>query len=128
MQIIDMHSLFLVFMWVLFSIWVVVALILVMHFLLPKVILDKYFIPPFFKPGECALFTGIPYAPIRTIMLMRVLGFPKSGKKRGLTEAYKLAPIWYQITSKVLINAIFSITILLILIVSIFCIDLVLNK
>ena len=125
---IDMHILFLVFMWGLFSIWVVVVLVLVMHFLMPKAILDKYFIPPYFKPGECALFTGIPYAPIRTIMLMRVLGFPKTGKKRGLTEAYKLAPFWYQISSKVLINAIFLITILLILIFLFFCVDLVFNK
>ncbi|MFT6121793.1 MAG: hypothetical protein ACJASG_000311 [Oleiphilaceae bacterium] len=115
-------------MWGLFSIWVVVALVLVMHFLMPKAVLKKYFIPPYFKPGECVIFTGIPYAPIRTIMLMRVLGFPKTGKKRGLTEAYKLAPLWYQITSKVLINAIFLITILLFLILLMFCVDLVLNK
>jgi hypothetical protein len=128
MQMIDMHILFLVFMWVLFSIWVVVALVLVMHFLMPKVILEKYFIPPYFKSGECVLFTGIPYAPIRTIMLMRVLGFPKTGKKRGLTEAYKLAPLWYQIASKTLINTIFAITLLLFLLALIFCVDLVLNK
>jgi len=123
-----MHTLFLVFMWVLFSIWVVAFLVLVMHFLMPKVILDKFFMPPYFKLGECKLFAGIPYAPIRTIMLMRVLGFPKSGTKRGLTEAYKFSPVWYQIMSKVLINAIFTITTLLVLIVSIFCVDLVLNK
>ena len=128
MQIIDMPTLFVFFMWVLSSIWVVVVLILFMHFLMPKVILDKYFIPPYFKPGECELFRGIPYAPIRTIMLMRILGFPKSGKKRGLTEAYKLVPFWYQMLSKVLINSIFLISFLLLLIFAIFSVDLVFNQ
>jgi hypothetical protein len=36
-------------------------------------------------------------------MFMRVLGFPDSGKMRGLTEAYKLAPVWYRNISKAIV-------------------------
>jgi len=128
MPIIDMHTLFIVFMSVLFSVWGVVLLIIVMHFLMPKTVLDSYFKPPYFKLGECKLFTGFPYAPMRTIMLMRVLGFPHSGEKRGLTEAYKLVPSWYQMASKFIIGSIFIIAVLLVIILLIFSADLLLNK
>jgi|GEM_PF-1135990 len=75
----------------------------IMHLLMPKAILDKYFKPPYFKAGECALFTGIPFSTIRTVMFMRVLSSPNSGKKRGMTEAYKLAPRWYIILSRIIV-------------------------
>ena len=125
---IDMHTLFIVFMSVLLSVWGVFFLIIVMHFLMPKTVLDNYFKPPYFKLGECNLFTGFPYAPMRTIMLMRVLGFPHSGEKRGLTEAYKLVPPWYQFASKLVISSIFIIAVLLIIILLIFSVDLLLNN
>lgn len=82
---------------------VLVLAILVMHFLMPKTIIETYFKPPYFKPAECALFSGFPYAPMRTVMFMRVLGFPDSGKVRGLTEAHILAPTWYRKASKVVV-------------------------
>jgi len=41
------------------------------------------------------MFTGIPFGYMRTAMFIRALGFPKSGKKRGVEEAYKLVPVWY---------------------------------
>lgn len=37
-------------------------------------------------------------------MFMRLAGWPQSGKRRGLTEAYKLAPRWFQVVSKILIQ------------------------
>lgn len=36
-------------------------------------------------------------------MFMRLAGWPSSGKKRGLTEAYKLAPLWFQRMSRIFI-------------------------
>jgi hypothetical protein len=80
-----------------------IVTVLVMHFLMPKMVLERYFKPPYFKSGECAIFSGFPFAIMRTVMFMRVLGFPKSGQKRGLTGAYKLAPRWYRNISKVIV-------------------------
>ena len=78
-----------------------VPILLLMHFLMPRAVLEAYFRPPYFGEMEVELFTGIPYAPMRTIMLMWVLAFPKYGKKRNLTEAYLLAPQWYRNLSRV---------------------------
>jgi hypothetical protein len=75
----------------------------IMTLLMPKPVLDKYFKPPYFKAGECAFLTGIYFGLVRTAMFMRVLGFPGSGKKRGMTEVYKLAPRWYIILSRIIV-------------------------
>jgi hypothetical protein len=82
---------------------VLLIAILVMHFLLPKEILKKYFKPPYFREFECQFFSGIPYAPIRTVMFMRVIGFPNSGNVRGLTEVFLMAPHWFRLTSRFVI-------------------------
>ena len=73
---------------------------LIIHFLMPRAILDKYFKPPYFREGEIALFTGIPYAPMRTVMLVGVMVFPRLGKKRKLTELHLETPRWYLIAAK----------------------------
>jgi len=75
--------------------------LLLMHILIPKKVLQNYFKPPFFRPAEIVFFSGIPFVLMRTVMLMWVLAFPRFGKKRNLTEAYKLAPPWYRIVSAV---------------------------
>jgi hypothetical protein len=82
---------------------IVLLSILIMHFLMPKQVLERYFKPPYFREFECLFFTGIPYAPIRTVMFMRAIAYPGSGKKRGITEAHLLVPKWYRLISKVLI-------------------------
>ncbi len=74
--------------------------IFIMHILMPKKVLKTYFKEPYFRPGEIAMFTGIPFGYMRTSMFMRILGFPASGKKRGVENAYKLAPVWYCKLSK----------------------------
>ena len=106
---------FISMMWVSASVFMVGICILIMHFLMPKAVLDTYFKPPYFNQGECLLFTGIPYAPMRTIMLMRVIASPASGKKRGITKADQLVPEWYIIASKVIVRAIYVTSALLIL-------------
>lgn len=77
--------------------------IFVIHFLVPRNLLRKYFKEPYFSPAETEFFSGFPFGYIRTVMFMRLVGFPKSGKKRGLTEAYRLAPPWFRLTSKVVL-------------------------
>jgi len=76
------------------------VLVLIMHFLMPKKVLKTYFKEPYFNAGEIAMFTGFPFGYMRTAMFMRALAFPASGKKRGVENAYKLAPVWYCKISK----------------------------
>lgn len=91
--------------------------ILTMHFLMPKAILEKYFKPPYFRPMEVEMFTGIPYAPMRTVMLLWAMAYPKLGKKRGLTTAYMDAPQWYRLSGGILITSILVVLILILLLV-----------
>jgi len=109
-SIITGHNVFMLFIWLVFA-WFLVAIpyLLVMHFLMPRSILDRYFRPPYFREFECHLFTGIPYAPMRTIMFMGVIVFPRLGKKRKMTSVYLDAPRWYQIASKAWFYIIFVI-------------------
>ncbi len=102
---------FLVVMGLIIVLWIIFAMILVMHFLMPTTVLEKYFKPPYFKEIECKLFNGFPYAPTRTIMFMTVFAFPDRGKKRTLTEAYLLAPPWYRTASKIILTSLVSIMI-----------------
>ena len=76
------------------------VLIFIMHILMPKNVLKTYFKEPYFSITEITMFTGFPFGYMRTAMFNRVLGFPSSGKKRGLENAYKLAPVWYCKASK----------------------------
>jgi len=69
--------------------------ILIMHILMPRKVLKAYFKEPYFNSGEIAMFTGFPFGYIRTSMFMGILAFPAKGKKRGVENAYKLAPVWY---------------------------------
>jgi hypothetical protein len=66
----------------------------VMHFFVPKAMLQTYFKPPYFSSTEVEIFTGFPLGYMR----------PNSGKKRGLTEAYKLAPLWFRRASKIIVS------------------------
>jgi len=74
--------------------------ILIMHILMPRKVLKAYFKEPYFNAGEIAMFTGFPFGYMRTAMFMRGLAFPASGKRRGLENAHKLAPVWYCKVSK----------------------------
>jgi len=89
-----------VFIIVMLAVMLSIVFIFIMHILMPKKVLKTYFKEPYFGPGEIALFTGFPFGYMRTSMFMRILGFPASGKKRGVENAYKLAPVWYCKASK----------------------------
>jgi hypothetical protein len=101
-----------IFLWI--AAMACLACVLGMHALVPKALLRTYFKEPYFSPAEIEFFTGFPFGYIRTVMFMRLAGFPKSGKKRGLTEAYKLAPRWFQIASKIILIALVTTTLPLI--------------
>lgn len=100
-----------VVMWLILAAWGIFVIILIMHFLMPSAVLEKYFKPPYFKETECSLFSGFPYAPIRTVMFMAVFAFPRRGEKRKLTEAHLLAPRWYKAASKLILISLMLIVI-----------------
>ncbi|MCR6652959.1 MAG: hypothetical protein NVV73_16400 [Cellvibrionaceae bacterium] len=83
---------------------VCVAATFFIHILVPKSLLKTYFKPPHFSAGEVAIFSAFPFMFMRTVMFMRIVGFPNSGKKRGLTQAYQLAPSWFRLVSKVVVG------------------------
>ncbi len=91
--------------------------IFIMHILMPKIVLETYFKEPYFGPGEIEMFTGFPFGYMRTAMFMRALGFPASGKKRGVEKAYKIAPLWYCKMSKYFILFFMPLMALLILLI-----------
>lgn len=78
-------------------------IVFAVHFFVPKNMLSTYFKEPYFSPAEIEFFTGFPFAYVRTVMFMRLSGWPNSGQKRGLTEACMLAPRWFRCVSKVVI-------------------------
>ncbi len=92
------------------------VLIFIMHILMPKIVLKTYFKEPYFSSGEITIFTGFPFAYMRTTMFMRALAFPASGKKRGVENAYKIAPTWYCKASKYIIIFFIPVITLMILI------------
>jgi len=89
--------------------------IFIMHILMPKNVLTTYFKEPHFSVTEITMFTGIPFGYMRTAMFMRALAFPSSGKRRGVENAYKLAPAWYCKASKYFIIFFISLATLLVL-------------
>ncbi len=103
----------------LFGVMLSLVLIFIMHILMPKSVLKTYFKEPYFSATEITMFTGFPFGYMRTAMFNRVLGFPSSGKKRGLEGAYKLAPVWYCKASKYIIIFIIPNLALLILLTTI---------
>ena len=72
----------------------------IMHLLMPKKVLQKYFKPPHFSETEIAFFTGPPYCMVRTVMFMGVFSYPHKGEVRKMTEAYLMVPLWYRKLSK----------------------------
>jgi len=79
--------------------------IFIIHFFVPKVMIKTYFKEPYFSLLEIKLFTGPPYAYMRTVMMMRLAGWPDCGKKRGIpATAHEVCPVWFQVLSRVFIR------------------------
>ncbi len=100
---INMALLFEVTLFLFLGIMVTFFFIFMMHILMPRKVLETYFREPYFSSTEITMFTGFPFGYMRTAMFMRALGFPASGKRRGVENAYKLAPVWYCKASKYII-------------------------
>ncbi|HHF3219938.1 TPA: hypothetical protein ACPJ2X_000945 [Vibrio diabolicus] len=75
----------------------------IMHLLMPKKIVGNYFKKPYFNEFELSLFTGWPYAFFRTLMFVRLIVQPSSGKKRKLPNISGEVPKWYRYLSILLL-------------------------
>jgi hypothetical protein len=73
------------------------------RFFVPKAMEETCFREPFFSPAEIAIYSAFPFTYFKPFIFMRLAGFPQSGKKRGLTEAYKLTPLWFRQFSRAFI-------------------------
>lgn len=99
MSLMSGFNFFMLYMGVLCSGLFILPFFVLMHFLMPKAVLAQYWKQPYVRNVELALFTDTIYAPMRTIMLMRVIAFPRFGRKRGITKANLLVPGWYRLAS-----------------------------
>lgn len=103
MPLMNGQLIFLVMMGLAFSFVPFSLCLLLMHFLMPQAILDRYWKEPHFRPFELMLFSGWSFfAPMRTIMLMWTFMFPRFGSKRGIIEPHRLVPRWYWIAAIVM--------------------------
>ncbi|SDU32476.1 hypothetical protein [Halopseudomonas salegens] len=100
----------------------------VMRLFLPKAMFEAYFKEPYFSHTEIAIFSAFPFTFFRVIMFMRLAGWPSSGKRRGMTEAYLLAPIWFRRISKVMISILLVLFPSVVILGGVFAIAAVLDK
>lgn len=77
-----------------------IPVLVVLHFLMPKEVLARYWREPYFTPFELGLFSVPIFGLLRTASLMRGIAYPRLGQRRGITEANLLVPRWYVIASK----------------------------
>lgn len=88
--------------------WLAIAFVLwmppgwlIMRFITPKVILDRYFKEPHFTFGELIWLSRFPGTLIRTNIFTAAAINPKWGKRRQMTDFLEYAPRWYVITARV---------------------------
>lgn len=108
------------FYWFVLSLFIAIfcclIFIFIFHFFVPKVMTETYFKEPYFSAFEIELFTGPPYAYMRSAMMMRLAAWPDCGKKRGIpATAHEVCPVWFQVVSKIFI--LFVLTVLALLII-----------
>jgi hypothetical protein len=79
--------------------------VFVVHFFVPKILLERYFKPPHFSEAEIQFFTSGVAAYIRTVMFMRLVSKPACGKKRNLMGVHQDSPSWFVLFSKTMLIA-----------------------
>ncbi len=114
MQIIHPELPFYLVMVVFLLIVVFLLLLILMHPFMPKKIVEKYFKPPHFTKVECEFFSGFPFAPVRSLMFMRVIAFPDSGKKRNISGARELSAPWYVLVSYFIVAGIIALNVIVV--------------
>ena len=75
--------------------------LVILHFLMPTALLERYWKQPYFRFSEVVFFDVGGWNLMRTIMLTGGIAFPRLGTTRGITDAYQFVPPWYRLASKV---------------------------
>jgi len=75
-------------------------LLLLLHFLMPREVLHRYWKEPHFRSMELALFSTTLFAPMRTIMLAWAIAFPGLGQRRKVAGIRDLVPMSYRMGAK----------------------------
>src|SRR5690554_37031 len=105
----------------LFAILLIVSIaclvfIVIIHFFVPKIMIKTYFKQPYFSALEIKLFTGPPYAYMRTGMLLRLAGWRYCGKKRAITAtAHEICPDWFLVLFRIFIRLFLIVYILMLI-------------
>ncbi|WP_425642362.1 hypothetical protein ACPUEK_03640 [Marinomonas gallaica] len=84
------------FFCIIFAFLTVPTLWLLLTFLTPKKVLEKYLKQPHFKDSEIEIMTSFPTSLLRTSILSWITVFPSLGKKRKLEGIRKNIPTWYK--------------------------------
>lgn len=84
----------------LLSIGPLLICLLILHFLMPKAVLDRYWKEPYFRPFELMFLSGFGlFTPLRTMLFMWMFTIPRAGRRRGIVEPHRLIPRWYRVVS-----------------------------
>ena len=78
---------------------------LIMNLFVPKIMEETYFKEPYFSSHFIAIYDAFPFNTLKSFIYMRLAGWPDSGKKRGIpANAHEVAPVWFQVVSRVFIR------------------------
>ncbi len=80
---------------------------LLMRFITPKSLVERFFKSPHFTTAELALFDHFPGSLMRTGIFMNLCVWPEKGEKRGIIDINTYAPDWYITISKIFVFTLF---------------------
>lgn len=101
MQITEQQIFLAIFAIVLASFWVPCAW-LVMRFLTPRELVDRYFREPHFNRGELFIMAHFPGSLLRTSIFMAACFQERYRRGRQFGDYLSLVPSWYSVASKIL--------------------------
>ncbi|MCM5678976.1 hypothetical protein M8A51_05460 [Schlegelella sp. S2-27] len=102
MPLVDERGVGLILFGLVCTVLVAGAVVIGVHFLMPKKLVERYWKQPHFGPFQLAVFTGTIWAPLRTVMLLAAIAFPAIARKRGMTEMREVVPAWCRWVAKLL--------------------------
>lgn len=74
--------------------------LVVMHFAMPKALVERYWKSEHFSDFYIGAFTGTLSAPMRTAMLLAAIAVPSIAKKRMMPDVLSFTPAWCRRTAK----------------------------
>ncbi len=89
-----------IFLAIAYLMWMPITWLLI-RFITPKNLIQRYFKEPHFTRAELTLFDHFPGSLIRTGILMTLCVWPQKGKKRQATDIRDHAAGWFIMISKV---------------------------